>query len=144
MNKSTVNSPDSVEVPVMTRLLEVAHRLEARVEAALGAVGLSLAKFGVLKALAEAGDSLPLSQLAQRIQCVRSNITQLVDRLEADGLVRRLDDPDDRRVVRAALTQAGRESFDEGVRIVADQEQAVADALSQGDAAALHGALGRL
>jgi len=144
MNKSTVNSPDSVEVPVMTRLLEVAHRLEARVEAALGAVGLSLAKFGVLKALAEAGDSLPLSQLAQRIQCVRSNITQLVDRLEADGLVRRLDDPDDRRVVRAALTQAGRDSFGEGIRIVAAQERAVTEALGQSDAAALNGALRQL
>ena len=29
--------------------------------------------------------------------CVRSNITQLMDRLEADGLVRRIDDPSDRR-----------------------------------------------
>lgn len=128
----------------MARLLEVAHRLEARVEAALGAVGLSLAKFGVLKALAEAGESLPLSQLAERIQCVRSNITQLVDRLEADGLVSRVDDPEDRRVVRAALTQAGRDSFDEGVRIVAAQERAVADALGESDSAALHGALRQL
>ena len=30
-------------------------------------------------------EPLPLSQLAERCSCVRSNITQLVDRLEADG-----------------------------------------------------------
>jgi DNA-binding MarR family transcriptional regulator len=36
--------------------------------------------------------------------CVRSNITQLIDRMQAEGLVRRIPDPQDRRSVRAALT----------------------------------------
>jgi len=38
---------------------------------------------------------------------VRSNITQLMDRLEKDGLVRRRADRDDRRSVLAELTPAG-------------------------------------
>jgi DNA-binding MarR family transcriptional regulator len=46
--------------------------------------------------------------LADRCACVRSNITQLVDRLEAEGLVRREADPRDRRSVRAELTAKGR------------------------------------
>jgi len=42
---------------------------------------------------------------------VRSNITQLVDRLESDGLVKRVDDPADRRAVLAAVTALGVERF---------------------------------
>src|SRR4051812_46741715 len=78
-------------------ILHAAHAAEAEVEAKLGAVGLSLAKLFCLKALADAGDPLPLGQLAERLSCVKSNITQLVDRLEADALVARLPDPKDRR-----------------------------------------------
>ena len=50
-----------------------------------------------------------LSELASRMICVRSNITQLMGRLEADGLVQREEDPHDRRCVRATLTPLGRE-----------------------------------
>ena len=58
--------------------------VEAGLEASLEPLGLSLAKFGALSQLAAAGEPLPLSTLAERRACVRSNITQLVDRLEAD------------------------------------------------------------
>jgi DNA-binding MarR family transcriptional regulator len=47
---------------------------------------------------------------------VRSNITQLVDRLEAEKLVTRSDDPRDRRSVRAELTAKGRERHAAGMR----------------------------
>ena len=55
-----------------------------------------------------AGKPLSLSDLATRLSCVKSNMTQLVDRLEADGLVNRVDDPNDRRAVKAAITEDGR------------------------------------
>jgi DNA-binding MarR family transcriptional regulator len=48
-----------------------------------------------------------LSECAKKMTCVRSNITQLMDRLEADGLVRRVEDPQDRRSVKAAVTRLG-------------------------------------
>ena len=78
-------------------------------EAALEIVELSSPKFAVLTILVDADDALTLSELAARSSCVRSNMTQLIDRLEADGLVRRVDDPHDRRSVRAELTVLGRE-----------------------------------
>jgi DNA-binding MarR family transcriptional regulator len=90
-------------------LLTAAHALEDRIESSLAGVGLSMAKLGVLNLLAEAGAPLTLSELASLQKCVRSNMTQLVDRLEADGLVQRIDDPHDRRSVRAALTPLGEE-----------------------------------
>ena len=99
------------DVTTTTRLgqfIQSLHAVEARLEAALEPLGLSLAKFGALAQLAAAGEPLPLSTLAERRACVRSNITQLVDRLEAEGLVKRSDDPRDRRSVRAELTDEGR------------------------------------
>src|ERR1043165_248680 len=88
-------------------LLEAARALEAKLESAMSDVGLSMAKFGVLRTLAAAGEPLTLTELASCQQCVRSNITQLVDRLEADGFVKRVDDSNDRRSTRAALTPLG-------------------------------------
>src|SRR5437868_3780826 len=84
--------------PVLWRVLQAAHELESRVETALGAAGLSIPKASLLRLLADATEPVALSDLAEHSQCVRSNITQLMDRLEADGLVRRVADPADRRV----------------------------------------------
>ncbi|MGH9418581.1 MAG: MarR family winged helix-turn-helix transcriptional regulator, partial [Thermoanaerobaculia bacterium] len=88
-------------------LLHAAQTVGDELESALNNLGLSMAKQSALTKLCEAGEPLTLSDLAARLSCVRSNITQLVDRLEADGLVRRVDDASDRRSVRAELTTSG-------------------------------------
>src|SRR3954447_21734294 len=100
-----------------TGLFAVLHAsgvLESRVEARLSEVGLSLAKLAALHQLSAAGESLPLGQLAERLSCVKSNVTQLVDRLEADGLVNRMADPNDRRSRIAVLTDSGRTAYRKG------------------------------
>lgn len=109
----------------LSTLLHTAYSVEREVESKLAAVGLSLAKLAALKALAEGGESLPLTQLAERLSCVKSNITQLVDRLEADGLVERQADPKDRRARLATLTAAGRKAYREGTRVQQEAEQKV-------------------
>jgi DNA-binding MarR family transcriptional regulator len=106
-------------------LLRAAHGAEAEVESRLDAIGLSLPKLAALQALQAAGESMPLSQLAERLSCVKSNITQLVDRLEADGLVSRQSDPHDRRTKLAALTTAGRKACEEGTRVQQEAERSV-------------------
>lgn len=93
----------------MLALLGAARRLQERLETALEAVGLSAAKYQALEQLARAGEPIALSELAGCLNCVRSNVTQLVDRLEADGLVRRVACPGDRRAIRAELTPLGAE-----------------------------------
>src|SRR5215208_3098348 len=95
-------------------VLHASNVLENRVEARLDDIGLSLAKLAALRRLTEAGGSLPLGQLAERLACVKSNVTQLVDRLEADGLVSRAADATDRRSRLAVLTDAGREAYAHG------------------------------
>jgi DNA-binding MarR family transcriptional regulator len=95
--------------PLMFSLLHAARVLEDRLETALSTVDLSRPKLSVLTQLVLKGEPMTLSDLAAGLACVRSNMTQLVDRLEADGLVRRIADGADRRIVRAELTQLGRE-----------------------------------
>jgi DNA-binding MarR family transcriptional regulator len=97
-------------------LLRAGAEVEARLERSLEPMGLSLAKMGALHTLADADGPVPLGQLAERLCCVKSNVTQLVDRLEGDGLVRRVPDPVDRRSVRAEVTPLGRERFRAALR----------------------------
>src|SRR6202035_2972619 len=99
-------------------LIHAAHRVEARLDEALAGVGLSGAKIGALCVLVAEDRPMSLSELAEKLTCVRSNITQLVDRLEADGLVKRIDDPADRRAVRAEVTRLGRERHAAGAKLV--------------------------
>lgn len=116
-------------------LILAAQRVEARYEAALGEIGLSLPKLGVLKHLVEAGEPLPLSRLADRMACVKSNITQLVDRLESEGLVERIGDSADRRCVRASITATGRERFQNGASVFEAVEDELFGATSDEDRA---------
>ena len=62
--------------------------------------------------------------------CVRSNITQLVDRLEAEGLVRRVDNPSDRRGVMATATPLGIERQAAGAKLVNEIQRQFAKMLS--------------
>ncbi|MGI8944744.1 MAG: MarR family winged helix-turn-helix transcriptional regulator [Thermoleophilaceae bacterium] len=55
----------------------------------------------------EPGVEKPMSALAERVYCDASNVTGMVDRLEARALVERRDDPRDRRVKLIALTEDG-------------------------------------
>ena len=104
---------------LMFSLINAGHAVEQSLEKALARVGLSLAKFGALTHLVEAGEPISLSECAKRMTCVRSNITQLVDRLEADGLVKRVRDPEDRRAVKAAVTRLGLARQSAGAKEVA-------------------------
>ncbi len=73
--------------------------------------GLSEGRMGVLFRLFRCGD-MPLGELADDLVMTPRNITGLVDHLERDGLVTRVPDTEDRRSVRASLTEAGRARID--------------------------------
>ncbi len=115
----------------MFQLMGALSAMQHRLDEALEPSSLSLAKFGVLARLQEAGEPLPLGTLAERSACVRSNITQLVDRLEADGLVRRVHDPRDRRSVRAELTEEGRRRYEGALAILQVAEAQILETLDE-------------
>jgi DNA-binding MarR family transcriptional regulator len=125
-------------------LLRLARVIEQRLEESLEKVDLSVPKYSAIKHLALAGEPLAFSDLASRMICVRSNITQLVGRLEADGLVQRVEDPKDRRCVRAALTPLGKERHAAGAEKVREAQAAMAETLRELDYEALERVLENL
>ena len=139
MNNSGVESQKAKESSDTTifSLLHAAHALEDKLEETLNKVGLSTPKYSVLNELSSAGNPLSLSDLAARLSCVRSNMTQLVDRLEGDGLVKRVDDPADRRGVKAAITDEGRARHAAGAAEVARLHEDFGASVGEEDKAAL-------
>jgi MarR family transcriptional regulator, 2-MHQ and catechol-resistance regulon repressor len=125
-------------------LFRAADACQAKLESALSTLGLSLPKFHVLDHLVQAGAALPLGELASRNACVKSNMTALIDRLEADGLVVRSQDPTDRRSVRAQLTNAGAERHAQASRLLESEEQSVVAVLNDRERRDLETLLERL
>jgi len=119
--------------PLWVLLLKAASAVESQLEAVLSQTGLSLSKFGVLYHLIQAGEALPLTRLAERLSCVKSNVTQVVDRLEVEGLVTRVDDPQDRRSVLAAVTDEGRRLYEAGNDALAEAEKQLLEGLTESD-----------
>lgn len=85
-------------------------------------LGLTAPQFNILNLLAAPGAENGHSQreLADLLVVDRSNVTGLIDRMEAAGWVRRADDPEDRRVYRVRLTAAGRKLWQKAAPGYAD------------------------
>jgi DNA-binding MarR family transcriptional regulator len=94
----------------VTSVVRVQQILMARVEAVLRPHDLTFARYELLTLLffSRTG-ALPLSRIGSRLQVHPASITNVVDRCETRGLVRRLPHPTDRRATLAELTPAGRD-----------------------------------
>jgi DNA-binding MarR family transcriptional regulator len=121
----------------LVAVLSAAEELRERLENALVAVGLSISKFDAMEQLIQAGEPMTLGTLAGRLHCVRSNVTQLVDRLEADGLVQRGSCSEDRRAIRARLTPLGIERHSAGLEAIRSVQSDLAGRLGATDRARL-------
>jgi len=103
--------PDPLSIEVVDLMATLVSLFHKEYEEAAAARSLTGAQAKVL-ALLRRGP-LPMRQIAQTLSCEPSNITGIVDRLEARGLVARQPDPDDRRIKRVATTEAGRIASEE-------------------------------
>src|SRR5579864_5548027 len=84
-------------------LLQVSFdRAHHTLSATAAELQLAPAQAIALQAL-EAARPISMRELAERMRCHQSNITGLIDRLEARGLVERRPDPRDRRITGLAL-----------------------------------------
>jgi DNA-binding MarR family transcriptional regulator len=100
----------STAMSAVTNIMRVQQILQATVDERLKPHGLSFARYEalVLLSFSQRG-SLPMRLMGERLQLHPTSITNIVDRLEADGLARRLPHPSDRRTTLVELTDAGRE-----------------------------------
>lgn len=92
--------------------------------------------------LLEPGHPIPMSELADQLVCDASNVTGIVDRLEARGLVERRNAEHDRRVKALVVTPAGAELRARVVERMSEPPPWIAD-LTLDDRRSLAGILGR-
>jgi len=129
---SSMNDMASRDVTVLPNLLHLCDLVNTALDRQLAPLGLSFMKLSALREIALADGKLHLSVLAERLVCVKSNVTQLVDRLEKEGLLWRERDPQDRRAVLAILTEQGRERFQAGMGVYMAAEANMLDGLPLG------------
>ena len=96
------------------RIVQVHDRLAHRIDSALHREhGLSLTGYEALRRIADApGDRATMGEVADAVGLSRPGVTSTVNKLVADGLVIRERAGDDRRLLHARLTPAGRQRVD--------------------------------
>lgn len=95
---------------LVTSVMRAHQILLRRVDEVLSPFGITFARFEVLMLLTfSRRGRLPLGKLGQRLQVHATSVTNAIDRLERDGLVRREPHPTDGRTTLAAITPKGRQ-----------------------------------
>jgi DNA-binding MarR family transcriptional regulator len=101
---------DATAMAAVTSVMRVQQILQSAVDNALKVHGLTFARYEALVLLTfSKRGSLPMRVMGERLQLHPTSVTNIVDRLEADGLVKRIPHPTDRRTTLAEITEAGRE-----------------------------------
>lgn len=93
----------------VTGVMRVQQIIQSAVDNALKPHGLTFARFEALVLLTFARrSSLPMRVMGERLQLHPTSVTNIVDRLESDGLVKRVPHPTDRRTTLVEITEDGR------------------------------------
>lgn len=95
---------------MVTSVVRVQQLLMERIESVLRPLDLTFARYEVLRLLSfSQSGSMPMTRLGSLLQVHPTSVTSAVERLVKQGYVERLRRDDDRRVILASLTVAGRE-----------------------------------
>jgi DNA-binding MarR family transcriptional regulator len=108
--KSRGWEPAAAGMATITSIMRAHQLFLGRANEVLRPFDLTFARYEVLAWLAWNADcgSLSLSQIGERLQVTAATVTNAIDRLEADRLVRRLPHPNDTRSTLAEITARGR------------------------------------
>jgi DNA-binding MarR family transcriptional regulator len=94
------------------RLLRASRAIEAELRQRLRAeFGTTLPKFDVMSALDRKGTGMTMTELSRFLMVSNGNVTGIIDRLVAEGLVVRLAHEGDRRATFVCLTPKGAQTF---------------------------------
>ncbi|GHH93338.1 MarR family winged helix-turn-helix transcriptional regulator [Streptomyces capillispiralis] len=108
----TAPDPDGLLAEQLLRLTRRVHRIQKR-HLERRELGITPAQSRLLRTLTHYGSPPRMADLAERLEVVPRAVTTLVDGLEANGKVRRVPDPANRRVIRIELTDDGRAALRE-------------------------------
>lgn len=94
----------------VTSIMRAHQILLAQLDAMLRPFGITFSRYEALVLLVHSRDgALPLSKIGERLQVHATSVTNVIDRLEGAGLVRREPNPRDGRGTLAVITDDGRE-----------------------------------
>ncbi len=110
---------DAAAMAVVGRLLSIGRQLEGRANAALRPLGLHYTDLDVLATLRRKGRPYRRTptELRDAVVITSGAMTACLDRLEGNGLIARVADPNDRRSSAAELTTAGRKLIDKAIAV---------------------------
>ncbi|MCY4071735.1 MAG: MarR family transcriptional regulator [Chloroflexi bacterium] len=117
MNKcdgSHTANPQSFEEEFFLLLMRINRVLRQLANQQMEVCRLTPTQLFFLKRLYEAGAPQPISFFADGVFSNRSNASQMIDRLQAEGYVERVKNPKDRRSVLVQLTDSGAEELELG------------------------------
>ena len=117
MNESHTNLEDGT-TQLLRYLMRMGKVTEGRMDTLLSEIDLSASRLITLQRLEQAEEPLSLSQLASCLAFVKSNATQLIDRLEQDRLVRRVPHAEDRRCTLIEVTDEGKARHQAAVQAI--------------------------
>jgi DNA-binding MarR family transcriptional regulator len=128
------------------RISGINWRIRKMLDETLEQQGLTHGDWKVLSTLRWAGKPYRRSagELARRAELSSGAMTNRLDQLESEGLVRRTRDPDDRRGVLVELTEKGRKRHQQAIGVQAQKEAMLKEALSERELAQLNGLLRRV
>jgi MarR family transcriptional regulator, organic hydroperoxide resistance regulator len=101
-----LESPDALAILAFLQIHHSTDLIIKSVERDLAAHDLSVARYAIMRLLS-GKESVTVGWIAEKHFSRLSNITSMIDRLVRDGMVARLSDSSDRRIVRVKLTPAG-------------------------------------
>ena len=108
---------DHSALRIWLRLLTCTQLIERRVRSGLREeFATTLPRFDLMAQLERHREGLRMNELSRLLMVTGGNITAIVDQLEKEGQVERLDDSADRRAFRIRLTRSGEKSFLEMAR----------------------------
>jgi DNA-binding MarR family transcriptional regulator len=108
---------DHSALRIWLRLLTCTQLIERRVRSGLREeFSTTLPRFDLMAQLERHREGLKMNELSRMLMVTGGNITAIVDQLEKEGQVERLDDSADRRAFRIRLTRSGEKSFAEMAR----------------------------
>lgn len=111
--EARAGADDHITLRLWLRLLACSTQIETEIRQRMRSrFGTTLSRFDYLAQLHRHPEGLRMNALSRYLMVTGGNTTGLTDQLEAEGLVRRLPAPGDRRAVLLRLTPQGRSSFE--------------------------------
>jgi DNA-binding MarR family transcriptional regulator len=128
----------SVEQEAMLNVLRTAATLSEPMNRLLKRHDMSMAKFNILRILSGEGAPTPCSVIKERMISSVPDVSRIIDRMEAKGLVERIRSTQDRRVVEVQISGSGQRLLTKLNPLVMQEHKSLLSSIPNSDLATLN------